>query len=140
MWQYKANKIFLERLQHDRDLLLSIQQVFAQQGIKMGFFAAIGAVKRAKVGFYDQKERSYREELIDEPAEILSCIGNASELEGDTSVHAHVTLALEDGSTRGGHLLEGTVIFACELCGVELAGEQLKRVFDTVTGLKLWET
>jgi hypothetical protein len=76
---------------------------------------------------------------VDEPAEILNCTGNVSELDGETFVHAHITLGLKDGATKGGHLVEGTKIFACELFVIPLDGELLKRTFDQVTGLKLWD-
>ncbi len=99
---------------------------------------AIGAVKSAKVAFYDQDNKVYGNLSIDEPAEILSCFGNISEVDGEIFAHAHITLGLKDGTAKGGHLIEGTAIFACELFGVSLEGEQLKRRYDEVTGLKLW--
>lgn len=133
-----TSKAFLERLPHDSDLLASIKEVFDKNNIRMGFFVAIGAVKNAKMAFYVQEDHKYREFSFDEPAEILNCTGNVSEVDGDTFVHAHITLGLRDGTTRGGHLVEGTRIFACELFMLPLDGEQLKRTFDDVTGLKLW--
>jgi hypothetical protein len=139
MWHYNTGKAFLDRLPHDGDLLLSIKASFKKAGIKMGVFVAIGAVKHAKMAFYGQDDQAYHEFSVDEPAEILHCTGNVSELEGETFVHAHITLGLQDGTTKGGHLVEGTEIFACELIAVPLEGEQLKRTFDDVTGLKLWE-
>lgn len=138
MWFYKAEKTFLARLKHDDDLICAIRDVFRSNGIRMGVFMAIGAVKKAKMGFYDQNRHVYVEKDVGEPAEILSCFGNVSEKDGDIFVHAHITLGMDDGSAKGGHLLEGTTIFACELYCVALEGEQLKRRFDDVTGLMLW--
>jgi len=135
-----ASKAFLERLPYDGDLLASIKEEFKKRNVKMGFFVAIGAVKNAKMAFYGQVDHKYHEFSIGAPAEILNCTGNVSELNGGTFVHAHITLGLEDGTTRGGHLVEGTRIFACELFVVPLDGEQLKRTFDEATGLKLWKT
>ena len=139
MWAYNEGKVFLDRLPHDGDLLVSIRETFIKAGVKMGFFVAIGAVKYAKMAFYGQEDHAYHEFSEDEPAEILNCTGNVSELDGETFVHAHITLALKDGTTKGGHLVEGTKIFACELFAIPLDGEQLKRTFDDVTGLKLWK-
>jgi predicted DNA-binding protein with PD1-like motif len=42
---------------------------------------------------------------VDGPAEILNCIGNVSEYDGKTFVHAHVALGLKDGTTKGATLL-----------------------------------
>jgi uncharacterized protein len=138
MWLYNVKNTFLERLPHDGDLLLSIRNVFASNNIRMGTFMAIGAVKNVKMAFYKQSEKVFENLSIDEPAEILSCFGNISEADGEILAHAHITLGLKDGTTRGGHLLEGTHIFAGELFGAILEGEQLKRGYDEVTGLKLW--
>ena len=138
MWHYNSGKAFLDRLPHDGDLLVSIKEAFKKSSSKMGFFVAIGAVQYAKMAFYNQEDHKYHEFSVDEPAEILNCTGNVSELDGETFVHAHITLGLKDGTTKGGHLVEGTKIFACELFAIPLDGEQLKRSFDDVTGLKLW--
>ena len=143
MWHYNTGKAFLDRLPHDGDLLVSIKEAFQRSGTKMGFFVAIGAVKYAKIAFYNQDDHKYHEFPVDEPAEILNCTGNVSELDGETFVHAHITLGLKDGTTKGGHLVEGTKIFACELFAIPLDGEQLKRSFDDVTGLnsgQSWQT
>jgi predicted DNA-binding protein with PD1-like motif len=139
MWHYNSGKAFLDRLPHDEDLLVSIKEAFQKNSTKMGFFVAIGAVKYARMAFYNQEDHTYHEFSVDEPAEILHCTGNVSELDGETFVHAHITLGLKDGTTKGGHLVEGTKIFACELFAIPLDGEQLKRSFDDVTGLKLWQ-
>lgn len=139
MWPYNTGETFLDRLPHDGDLLVSIKESFEKAGITMGFFVAIGAVKCAKVAFYGQDDHQYHDFSLNEPAEILNCTGNVSELDGETFVHAHITLGLKDGTTKGGHLVEGTKIFACELFAIPLEGEQLKRIFDKVTGLKLWK-
>ncbi len=139
-WSYKPDKMFLARLPYDGDLFLSIKNVFKENGIQMGFFTAIGAVKTAHAAFYDHKAKTYTDFIIDEPAEILSCVGNISEVDGDTSVHAHITLGLKDGTAKGGHLLEGTIIFASELFGIALDGQKLERRFDDITGLKLWSS
>lgn len=140
MWFYKTDKTFLVRLPHDGDLFLSIKDVFQESGIRMGFFTAIGAVKKARIAFYDQEAKIYNDLIVDEPAEILSCTGNISEVDGGMSVHAHITLGLKDGTAKGGHLLEGTVIFASELFGIALDGQRLERCFDNITGLKLWSS
>ncbi|MBP8699290.1 MAG: DNA-binding protein, partial [Syntrophorhabdaceae bacterium] len=94
MWLYNGNKTFLARLKHGDDLVQAIKDAFDSAGIRMGVFMAIGAVKKAKIAFYDQQERIYREKLVEEPAEILSCVGNISEKDGETFVHAHITLGM----------------------------------------------
>lgn len=108
--------------------------------MKMGIIGAIGAVRCARIAFYGQDDHTYHELFLNEPAEILNCTGNVSDLNGEIFVHAHITLGLKDGTTRGGHLVEGTKIFACELFMVPLEGKLLRRTRDDVTGLNLWQT
>ncbi len=139
MWFFRPEKFFFERLPHDADLFTSIRDIFRRNNGRMGFFTAVGAVKKAHIAFYDQEKKEYLDSFIDDPAEILSCVGNISETDGEVSVHAHITLGYHDMSTRGGHLLEGTTVFACELFGVVLEGDVLHRKFDDITGLKLWD-
>jgi len=88
---------------------------------------AIGAVKTARIAVYNQEKQIYDELIFNEPAEIVSCTGNVSQVDNDISIHAHITLGLMDGTTKGGYLTEGAVVFACELFGIALDGEQLKR-------------
>ena len=138
MWSYTPERAFLALLTHDADLYQSIEKAFAAEEVQMGFFFAIGAVKNARISFYDQHQKTYLPLFIDRPAEILSCMGNMSLLDGKPFVHVHITLGFEDGSTAGGHLMEGTIIYACELHAMVLKGKALERHFDSTTGLKLW--
>ena len=54
-------------------------------------------------------------------------------------VHAHLTLADEDGSAYGGHLMPGTEVFACEIILEAFEGPGFERRLDHETGLPLWE-
>jgi hypothetical protein len=125
------------RLKHDADLIQSITELARNMGIEAGSFAAIGALKRARLGYYDQKNHEYREIKIDSPHEMASCLGNISLKDGEPFVHAHVVLADETGNTKGGHLSEG-IVFAAEVHLCQLKGPKLERKYDEATGLWLW--
>ena len=70
--------------------------------------------------------------------EIVSCLGNVSRRDGGVAVHAHLCLSSADGTTHGGHLVGGCVVFACEVVLTELLGPPLERGYDEVTSLPLW--
>src|SRR5437773_1726380 len=71
---------------------------------------AIGAFESAVIGWFDIKARTYRKIPINEQCEVLSALGDiATGDDGKASLHLHVVLGLADGSTRGGHFLEGRV-------------------------------
>jgi len=71
--------------------------------------------------------------------EITKLTGNVSLKDGQPMVHAHITLADEQGQAFGGHLAEGTRIFACEVIIEAYAGDIFERTWDETTGLSLWE-
>ena len=71
---------------------------------------AIGAFEKATVGWFDFEKKTYKKIEVGEQCEILSAIGDvAIGDDGKASLHVHVVLGLSDGTTRGGHLLAGTV-------------------------------
>ena len=71
---------------------------------------AIGAFERATVGWFDFAAKTYRKIEVNEQCEVLSALGDvATGDDGKASLHVHIVLGLSDGSTRGGHLLAGTV-------------------------------
>jgi predicted DNA-binding protein with PD1-like motif len=115
-----------------------VTDVAKKNGVMTATFTAIGALKHAKLGFYDQKKHEYLETLLSAPQEIASCVGNISLKGNEPFIHAHAVLADSEGNTKAGHLLEGKV-FAAEVHLVELVGEKVARKNDAVTGLSLWD-
>ena len=79
-------------------------------GISGASLTAIGAFENAVVGWFDVETRNYRKIRVDQQCEVLSALGDiATGDDGKASLHVHVVLGLSDGTTRGGHLLEGKV-------------------------------
>jgi len=138
VFEYKASNELIVRVEHNSDLVQSITELAKSKRIKTGSFTAIGALKRARLGYYDQKNHEYREIKVDSPHEIASCVGNISLKDGEPFTHAHVVLADEKGNTKAGHLLEG-IVFAAEVHLRQLEGPNLERKYDEVTGLSLWD-
>jgi predicted DNA-binding protein with PD1-like motif len=79
-------------------------------GITGASVTAIGGFERATVGWFDFEKKTYKKIEVAEQCEVLSAIGDvAVGDDGKASLHVHVVLGLSDGSTRGGHLLQGKV-------------------------------
>ena len=131
---------FMGRLDCNCDLLEGITDICKNNNIKSGRIEAIGSVKTARLGFYDQKKQIYQFFQIDQPLEIINLIGNVSLNEEKIFVHAHITLADSKGKTYGGHLSPGTIVFACELIVESYKGHLFERCIDKETGLRLWKT
>ena len=136
--ELKNGRTFVIRVAHNSELVRSITDFVKEKEIEKGFFTAIGALKNAKLAYYEQQKHEYTTLALENPHEIASCIGNVSLREGEPFLHAHIVLADKDGSTRAGHLLEGTV-FAAEVHLQELIGPKLVREPDEITGLSLWK-
>jgi predicted DNA-binding protein with PD1-like motif len=137
----KIGRVFVGRLQRGTDLLAELTRIAAENRVRCGRVEAIGAAIRARAGYYDQSDRKYGYLEWNEPMEILALTGNISEkaeAPGKPFVHAHVTLADEQGRAFGGHLVEGIVVFAAEFCIMEIVGPQPVRRPDEATGLALW--
>ncbi|UCE29410.1 MAG: DNA-binding protein [Candidatus Bathyarchaeota archaeon] len=122
----------------DSDLVRFLAELAERRGITAAAFTAIGALKCAKLGFYDQEKREYQKITIGSPCEMASCIGNISTKNGKPFVHVHAVLANKDGNTKAGHLLEG-VIFVAEIHLRELKGSRLERKHNETTNLSLWD-
>lgn len=84
---------------------------FAQQErITAASVTAIGAFRSATIAFFEFETKNYKRIPVEVQSEVLSLMGDiAVDDEGKASLHLHVVLGLSDGSTRGGHFLEGHV-------------------------------
>ena len=89
---------------------------------------AIGAFERATVGWFDFAAKTYRKIEVNEQCEVLSALGDvATSDDGKASLHVHIVLGLSDGSTRGGHLLAGTVRPTLEVVLTEVPARLRRR-------------
>jgi uncharacterized protein len=97
-------------LESGEEAFSSLQNFARDPCISAASLTAIGAFERATVGWFDFSSKTYNEIDVDEQCEVLSAIGDiAIGDDGEASLHVHIVLGLSDGSTRGGHLLRGTV-------------------------------
>lgn len=135
----KQDRAFMGRLNAGDDLLSALNEFCKAKNIRLGVFNLIGAVRNAKLGYYDQEKKKYTGCVeLDKKLEITSCTGNVSIKDNEIFVHAHITLADMDGKAFGGHLMPGTEVFAAEYFIQELTGAELIRGKDEMTGLPLW--
>ncbi|MBN2534995.1 MAG: DNA-binding protein [Spirochaetales bacterium] len=132
-------KTYLGKLSHNTDLLEELTGFCISHNITLGRIDAVGAVQKARLAYYDQENKTYRFFTINRHLEITSLTGNITIKDGKPIVHVHITLADKKGNAFGGHLAEGTIVFACEVCIQVFQGETFKRGFDRTTGLPLWE-
>ena len=105
-----AERTFVLVLDEGEEAFGAIQKFCTSQRISAASITAIGAFASAKVGWFDFQSKTYREIPIAEQCEVLSLIGDvAAGDDGRSSPHLHAVLGLQDGATKGGHFLNGTV-------------------------------
>ncbi len=134
----KSTQCFIGRLTHGCDLLEELTDICKKESITIGRIEGLGAVQKARLAYYNQSKGEYQFFTLDKHLEITKLIGNISIKDGEPMVHAHITLADDEGKAFGGHLAPGTIVFASEVIFEVFEGEELKRDFDEETGLPLW--
>jgi uncharacterized protein len=119
------------------DEAVSVLTQFARsEDLEAAQISAVGAFEQAVVGWFDPAAKDYRRIPVDQQCEVLSLLGDVAEGEEGPIVHIHVVLGLSDGTTRGGHLLEGRVFPALEVMVTETPA-MLRKVFRPDIGAAL---
>jgi predicted DNA-binding protein with PD1-like motif len=115
-----GQRTFVMIIDPGEEAFSTISDFAGKQRIGAGSLTALGAFSKATVGWFDLAEKTYRKIPVEQQCEVLSAIGDiAIDDGGKPSLHVHVVLGLSDGSTRGGHLLEGLVRPTLEVTLVE---------------------
>jgi predicted DNA-binding protein with PD1-like motif len=107
-----------------------------EHGITAARLTAIGAFSRAVLGYFDWQRKDYERIPVHEQVEVVALVGDVALENGRPKIHAHVVLGRRDGSTCGGHLLEGHVRPTLEVMLVQ-SPAHLARTADAESGLAL---
>lgn len=127
---------FVAVLDKGDEAIAELTQLARDHDLAAAQLTAIGAFRRATLGWFDRDQRRYREIPVDEQVEVLSLIGDIALADDQPKVHAHAVLGRADGSTVGGHLLSGEVWPTLEVVLSEAPAE-LRKHTDPETGLAL---
>jgi predicted DNA-binding protein with PD1-like motif len=92
--------------------------------IKNGHFTALGAINKGLFGWSDvESGRGQKKIDLNQEAEIVSLMGSiTTDGQGRGNVHGHGTVALSDGSVRGGHWWEAHVSIIADVFVTEEEG------------------
>ncbi len=115
-----GERTFVLVLDSGEEAFATITRFAAQEGLAAASLTALGAFSKATVGWFDLAAKSYRKIPVEQQCEVLSAIGDIAQGDdGKPSLHLHAVLGMSDGSTRGGHLLQGVVRPTLEVTLVE---------------------
>ncbi len=136
--RFNPGTVHLLGLDTGDDLYNAISEYVKTHDINTASLAFLGAVRRASLRYYNQEENRYQDLEIDKHLEVTAGTGNVSLLDGSPFVHIHAAFADEEGRAFGGHVNEGTEVFALEVTVSQLHGDAPVRQLDETTGLMLW--
>jgi predicted DNA-binding protein with PD1-like motif len=119
------------------EALGTLQDFARERGLGTCRVTAVGGFSSAILGYFDREAGTYLKIPVNEQCEVLSLVGDvADDPQGSPALHLHAVVGLRDGSTRGGHLLEGHVWPTLEVVVTE-SPRHLKKRFDPAVGLAL---
>ena len=118
------------------EAVAALNEFARAEDLEAASITAVGAFEHAVVGWFDRAARDYRRIPVDEQCEVLSLLGDVAEGADGPIVHVHAVLGLPDGTTRGGHLLEGKVFPTLEVVVTETQAE-LRKVLRPEIGIAL---
>ena len=118
------------------EAVAALTQFARAERLEAAQLTAVGGFERATVGWFDRAAKQFRPIPVDEQCEVLSLIGDVAEGQQGPSLNLHVVLGLSDGTTRGGHLIEGRVFPTLEVIVTEAPAE-LRKVMRPDIGVAL---
>jgi predicted DNA-binding protein with PD1-like motif len=119
------------------DLLEGLNQAVGELGMQAATLQVIGGLEEANVGYFDRDIKQYLE-IRTGHVEIASGLGNVSLRDGEPFIHLHLALSGRNGSTIGGHALEGCKAFVVEAYFRKLDGPAPTREENAEIGLRVW--
>jgi uncharacterized protein len=114
----------------------SLSDFVREQEVEAASITAIGAFRRAVLGYFEWQSKQYKKIPVDEQVEVLSLIGDVAVSEGEPTLHIHAVLGKSDGSVAGGHLLSAEVRPTLEVI-ITQSPSYLRKAKDPETGLAL---
>ncbi len=100
------------------DEIMSGMTEFAEKyHIRNGHFTGVGAINKATFGWSDVERGLGQKKIeLNEEAEVVSLLGSiTTDAQGRANVHAHGSVALSDGSVKGGHWWEAHISIIAEV-------------------------
>jgi hypothetical protein len=134
--EQNGQRTFIVVFETGEEVISGLTAFARQRAPCASHFTAIGALSRARLGYFDWQRKHYREIPVEEQVEVLSLAGDIADYRGEPKVHAHVVLGRSDATALGGHLLQAHVRPTLELVLVD-SPRTLQRWHDPATGLAL---
>jgi len=117
----KGGRTFRINMTKGDEILSGLTEFAEKYKIKNGHFTGLGAINKGMFGWSDVESGNGQKQIpLNQEAEIVSLGGSISvNNQGQSNVHAHGSVALSDGTVKGGHWWEAHVSIIAEIFVVE---------------------
>lgn len=136
MLSKRIGNTLIVRVDRGEELIEGIKTAIKKEKIRLGIVSGIGAASSTTLGVYNVEEQKYYQSVFNGIHEITHLAGNVSEMDGETYLHLHITIADEKGHAHGGHLNEAIIGATSEIF-IQIIDGSVDRYKDEETGLNL---
>lgn len=134
----RFNDVYMVRIDLGEEIMEALSSLCRSENIRLAQVNAIGATDQAVIGVYDLKDQAYREEKLTGFMEITSLTGNITFVNDKPYIHLHATVADQQHTIHGGHVINMRVGATCEMF-VRVLDGSVGRVRNEELGINLWE-
>lgn len=131
-----GSRVFV-RLEKGDSVHASLTGLMEAEGVRGGFFNALGAISDVELGYYNLERKDYDRREFPGEFELASANGSLSLLEGKPHVHLHAVISDRECRAFGGHVFRATAAATVEVL-IHLSEKPIERTPDEETGLALW--
>jgi len=120
----KGGRTFRVDMTKGDEIMSGLTEFAEKYHIKNAHFTALGAINKGLFGWTDVESGLGQKKIeLNQEAEIVSLMGSITvDNQGRSNVHGHGTVALSDGSVRGGHWWEAHVSIIADVFVTEEEG------------------
>lgn len=136
MEYHRYDSKVLIRLDPGDEIVAALTAICEKESIQLGNVSGIGAVNKATVGLFNPVTKEYFSTELEKDFEITNLTGNISQMNGETYLHLHATLADLEHKAFGGHLNMATVSATAEIW-IDIVDGAADRQFSEKIGLNL---
>jgi uncharacterized protein len=133
----QAGRDLIIRLEPGEDILASVGAACRQHDIANAEVTGLGSAEQVTLAHYRRDTQEFTRRSFDGIYEIASLVGNVALIDGQPTLHCHVTIAGPDLAAHAGHLAAGVCSATVELVVRPLDSRYAKRHDDAI-GLNLW--
>lgn len=134
----RFDKKIVARIDRGEEIQAALKEIALKEDISLASISGLGATDDFTIGVYKLYDKSYTEKNFKGIFEILSIVGTISTKDGEYYPHLHISVADENGSGFGGHLISANISITCELV-IDIIDGKVERKMDDEIGINLFD-